>query len=116
MRRQASSIKRIAVAFGVLVAQMWLTSARAQVPAVWRAPSPHEVRCATVDSSIRLEVLDWRGSGPPTGAVGARSYDWPKNATRRRATTPRISKSANAMWAIVSRSARSSTLVMTLSR
>ena len=25
-----------------------------------------------------------------------RSYDWPKNATRRRATTPRISKSENA--------------------
>ena len=40
------------------------------------------------------------GSGP----AAVRSYDWPKNATRRRATTPRISKSANATSAIASRS------------
>jgi pimeloyl-ACP methyl ester carboxylesterase len=30
-----------------------------------RDPSPHRVRWVTVDSSIKLEVLDWGGSGPP---------------------------------------------------
>lgn len=30
-----------------------------------RDPSPHQVRSVTVDSSVRLEVLDWGGSGPP---------------------------------------------------
>lgn len=28
-------------------------------------PSPHQVRWITVDTSVRLEVLDWGGSGPP---------------------------------------------------
>ena len=48
--------------------------------------------------------------------AAARSYDWPKNATRRRATTPRISKSANATSAIASRRTRSSASVMKSSR
>jgi pimeloyl-ACP methyl ester carboxylesterase len=26
---------------------------------------PHEVRWTTVDASVRMEVLDWHGSGPP---------------------------------------------------
>lgn len=30
-----------------------------------RDPSPHQVRSVTVDASVRLEVLDWGGSGPP---------------------------------------------------
>ena len=30
----------------------------------WRDPSPHQVRSISVDSSVRLEVLDWGGSGP----------------------------------------------------
>ena len=30
-----------------------------------RDPSPHQVRWVTVDSSVKLEVLDWGGSGPP---------------------------------------------------
>src|SRR5688500_19922472 len=30
-----------------------------------RGPSPHQVRWVTVDSSVKLEVLDWGGSGPP---------------------------------------------------
>jgi len=36
-----------------------------QSQAAWRDPSPHHVRWITVDSSVRLEVLDWEGSGPP---------------------------------------------------
>jgi non-heme chloroperoxidase len=50
-----------------------------QATANWRDPSPHQVRWITVDSSIRLEVLDWEGSGPPLVLLGcylsAHSYD-----------------------------------------
>ena len=50
-----------------------------QPNAAWRDPSPHQVRWITVDSSIRLEVLDWKGSGPPLVLLGcylsAHSYD-----------------------------------------
>ncbi len=31
----------------------------------WRDPSPHAVRFVTVDDQVRLEVLDWGGSGTP---------------------------------------------------
>jgi non-heme chloroperoxidase len=50
-----------------------------QTNAFWRDPSPHQVRLVTVDSSIRLEVLDWKGAGPPLVLLGcyvsAHSYD-----------------------------------------
>lgn len=36
----------------------------------WRDPSPHQVRFVTVDSSVRLEVLDWGGTGRPILLVG----------------------------------------------
>jgi non-heme chloroperoxidase len=36
----------------------------------WRDPSPHQVRWITIDSSVRLEVLDWGGSGPPLLLLG----------------------------------------------
>ena len=52
------------------------------------------------------------GSGPAT----VRSYDSPKNATRRRATTPRISKSENATLATAASSACSSASLMKFSR
>jgi len=41
-----------------------------QAAAGWRDPSPHEVRFVTVDSSVRLEVLDWGGTGRPIVFVG----------------------------------------------
>jgi len=44
--------------------------ASAQAPGSWRDPSPHTVRFVTVDSSVRLEVLDWGGSGRPLLLVG----------------------------------------------
>lgn len=40
----------------------------AQVPlplATWTDPSPHQVRFVSVAPGLRLEVLDWGGSGPP---------------------------------------------------
>src|SRR6476659_1095403 len=47
--------------------------------AAWRDPSPHQVRFVTVDSNIKLEVLDWGGSGRSVLWVGcyltAHMYD-----------------------------------------
>ena len=41
-----------------------------QVGTSWRDPSPHQGRFVTVESSVRLEVLDWGGSGRPILFVG----------------------------------------------
>jgi pimeloyl-ACP methyl ester carboxylesterase len=41
-----------------------------QAVTAWRDPSPHQVRFVTVDSSVRLEVLDWGGTGRPLLFVG----------------------------------------------
>jgi hypothetical protein len=42
----------------------------AQPATTWRDPSPHRPRFVTVDSSVRLEVLDWGGSGRPIVLLG----------------------------------------------
>jgi len=34
-------------------------------PSAWHDPSPHRVAFVTVAPEVRLEVLDWGGSGPP---------------------------------------------------
>ena len=47
-------MKALACAVAVLLTQ-----------STWRDPSPHQVRIVTVDSDVRLEVLDWGGSGRP---------------------------------------------------
>jgi non-heme chloroperoxidase len=31
----------------------------------WQDDSPHTVKFMTVDENVRLELLDWGGSGPP---------------------------------------------------
>jgi photosystem II stability/assembly factor-like uncharacterized protein/pimeloyl-ACP methyl ester carboxylesterase len=36
----------------------------------WRDPSPHALGFATVDSSVKLEVLDWGGRGMPVVLLG----------------------------------------------
>src|SRR5918996_2570132 len=51
----------------LLIGIAWLAN---QPAAAWRDPSPHQVRFVTVDSSVRLEVLDWGGSGRPLLFVG----------------------------------------------
>jgi pimeloyl-ACP methyl ester carboxylesterase len=38
---------------------------RATPESAWKDPSPHSVQLVTVDEHIRLEVLDWGGSGRP---------------------------------------------------
>ena len=42
----------------------------AQPGTAWRDGSPHGVRFVTVDSAVRLEVLDWGGVGQPLLFVG----------------------------------------------
>lgn len=42
-----------------------LAPVRAQETAVWRDPSPHSVQFVPVEKDVRLEVLDWGGSGRP---------------------------------------------------
>jgi len=37
----------------------------AHEPAVWRDPSPHRLQFVSVEPNVRLEVLDWGGSGRP---------------------------------------------------
>jgi pimeloyl-ACP methyl ester carboxylesterase len=51
----------------LLIAMQALTG---QETASWRDPSPHQVRFVVVDSSVRLEVLDWGGTGRPILFVG----------------------------------------------
>jgi pimeloyl-ACP methyl ester carboxylesterase len=49
-----ATVPTVLVLAGVLAAQ----------PA-WRDPSPHQVRFIAVEPSVRLEVLDWGGTGRP---------------------------------------------------
>ncbi len=63
-----SSLRLIAA--GLLTAQILAAPLASQSASPWRDPSPHEVRWITVDSSVRLEVLDWGGSGPPLVLLG----------------------------------------------
>jgi non-heme chloroperoxidase len=58
------------VTLGVLEPQFSATAADAQAIVPWRDPSPHQVRFVTVDSTVRLEVLDWGGVGRPVLFVG----------------------------------------------
>lgn len=55
---------------GVLGASVAALCLGLQSGGAWRDPSPHQVRWITVDSSVRLEVLDWGGSGPPLVLLG----------------------------------------------
>jgi pimeloyl-ACP methyl ester carboxylesterase len=58
---------------GMIAAGVVATSAydaAAQSTAAWRDPSPHQMRFVTVDSNVRLEVLDWGGGGRPLVLIG----------------------------------------------
>jgi non-heme chloroperoxidase len=58
------------VGLGVLVPSVLTLRPGPQSAAGWRDPSPHQVRWITVDSSVRLEVLDWGGAGRPIVLLG----------------------------------------------
>jgi pimeloyl-ACP methyl ester carboxylesterase len=62
------ALTRIVRALGL--ALLVTPAVAAQSPPTWRDPSPHQVRWITVDSSVRLEVLDWGGSGRPVVLLG----------------------------------------------
>jgi non-heme chloroperoxidase len=50
---------------GTLLLICLLTPVYSQQPTSWRDPSPHTIQFVTVDKDVRLEVLDWGGSGRP---------------------------------------------------
>ncbi len=50
---------------GPLLLIALLTPVYSQQPTSWRDPSPHTIQFVTVDKNVRLEVLDWGGSGRP---------------------------------------------------
>jgi pimeloyl-ACP methyl ester carboxylesterase len=66
------ALTRIVRALGLalLVTQAVVAQPAPQSAPTWRDPSPHQVGWITVDSSVRLEVLDWGGSGPPLVLLG----------------------------------------------
>ncbi len=41
----------------------FVTPLRSQSVPAWKDPSPHTIRFISVDDNVRLEVLDWGGSG-----------------------------------------------------
>jgi non-heme chloroperoxidase len=53
------------VALCVFGTSVMMSRPGAQSSGVRRDPSPHQVRWVTVDTSVKLEILDWGGSGPP---------------------------------------------------
>jgi non-heme chloroperoxidase len=62
----------------------WVPTVLVLVPVLsaqpaWRDPSPHQTRVAEVEPSVRLEALDWGGSGPPLVLlacyISAHTYD-----------------------------------------
>lgn len=64
---------------GAVILLLSVQALTMQEPAPWRDPSPHQVRSVVVDSSVKLEVLDWGGTGRPILFVGcylsAHAYD-----------------------------------------
>lgn len=50
---------------GRIFALLMVVTAYAQSPAPWVDPSPHHVSFVEVEKDVRLEVLDWGGSGRP---------------------------------------------------
>ena len=45
----------------------------AQAPA-WQDPSKHQVQFVEVEKDVRLEVLDWGGTGRPVVMLGGFHY------------------------------------------
>jgi non-heme chloroperoxidase len=60
------SIKLTGFAVGLLALSLPVSSiARAQKAVAWHDPSKHKIQFVTVEDGVRLEVLDWGGSGRP---------------------------------------------------
>lgn len=50
---------------GSVLLTLLVAPLHSQGTAAWKDPSPHTTRFVTVDKDVRLEVLDWGGSGRP---------------------------------------------------
>jgi non-heme chloroperoxidase len=50
------------VAFGLFL-QFFVTGQLSAKPPAWRDPSPHKIKFVTVEARVKLEVLDWGGTG-----------------------------------------------------
>ncbi|HXP79866.1 MAG TPA: alpha/beta hydrolase, partial [Verrucomicrobiae bacterium] len=53
------------VLFVGLVVLLFARNLAPQQPGGWHDPSPHTVQFVTVDTNVKLEVLDWGGVGRP---------------------------------------------------
>ena len=58
-------IGRISQRAGSMLLVLLAVPLYSQQPTAWKDPSPHITRFVTVDKNVRLEVLDWGGSGRP---------------------------------------------------
>ena len=63
MEGKNTVLRRGHLIFAILLLS-WSPLGSQQAPA-WRDPSPHRVLFVAVDKNVRLEVLDWGGSGRP---------------------------------------------------
>jgi non-heme chloroperoxidase len=50
---------------GAILPVLFVAPLYSQSSSIWKDPSPHVARFVTVDTDVRLEVLDWGGSGRP---------------------------------------------------
>ena len=56
---------RCTLLHSVILVVLFVAPLYSQSSSVWKDPSPHVARFVTVDTDVRLEVLDWGGSGRP---------------------------------------------------
>src|SRR5215831_13400804 len=51
--------------YSLIALLLFLSAAIQRSPETWPDPSPHRVQFVTVEPGVRVEVLDWGGSGRP---------------------------------------------------
>jgi len=60
---RVSPFIRVLAIVGLCILTSSARNAIASETATWRDPSPHRIAFVTVDNDVKLEVLDWGGSG-----------------------------------------------------
>jgi non-heme chloroperoxidase len=76
----ARARRRTLITAATVLFVMAMASSSSAAQNEWRDPSPHKVTLVTVEDDVRLEVLDWGGSGPALlllagGGDTAHAYD-----------------------------------------
>lgn len=73
----------------------------------WQDPSPHRVQFVTVDRDVRLEILDWGGSGMPlvllAGGETRRTYLMDLRRSSHSITTYTASRGADSGRLVLAR-------------